>query len=147
MDKEDQRQDEELAAFTDALLEGRLEQGGDRPPLAETVERLKHVLSPQAPPANLRRRVRQQIATEWSQRRPSPLHRLSQLFGRPVRRWAWVPVAALILVALTVALLMPPSGTEVVGTATGVVGIVVPVTLTVLAGALVIAWLIVKRRP
>ena len=40
MSKDEQLRDEELAAFTDALLEGKLEKDCARPPLADTVESL-----------------------------------------------------------------------------------------------------------
>ena len=148
MDNEKRRQDQELAAFTDALLEGQLDrlEKSDRPPLANTVETLGRVLSPQPPPASLRRSLKRQIATEWTRQRPSLFQRLTQPFGPSARRWAWAPVAALVLVAIAVALLVPAGGTKVTGTATGDVGTVVPVILAVLAGGLVIAWLVIKRK-
>lgn len=152
MDQEERRRDQKLATFTDALLEGQaepelalnIEEESDRPPLADTVERLSRALSPQSLPASLHHKLRRLIATEWPRQRPSLFQRLLQPFRQPIRRWAWAPAAVLILIAVIVALL-PASASEVTATATGEVGVVVLVILLVLAGVLVTVWLVFRR--
>ena len=145
----EQLQGRQLAAFTDALLAGQAvpgtaEASNVHPPLADTVEVLARVFSPQPSPARLRRRVRRSIAAEWARQRPSLFRRLLPR-RRPARRWAWAAVAALGLAAITVALLLPDGVTEVAATATGEVGVAVLVAVLVLAGGLAVAWLVSRK--
>ena len=145
----EQLQGRQLAAFTDTLLAGQAmpgtaEASSGRPPLADTVEVLARVFSPQPPPAKLRRKVRRSVAAEWARQRPSLFRRLLPR-GRPARRWAWATVAALGLAAITVALLLPDGVTEVAATATGEVGVAVLVAVLVLAGGLAVAWLVSRK--
>jgi hypothetical protein len=154
MSKDERRRDEELAAFTDALLEGRLEmEEGTRPPLADTVERLARTLSPQPLPSHLRRNVRQQIATEWPQlRRPlgQRVRRWLGSFGQPKLRWACAVAGVLIVVAVAAALLLPAEGLEITGTTPGQMDATTLIVVVGLVSALVlgilIAWLISRRR-
>ena len=154
MSKDERLRDEELAAFTDALLEGKLEmKEGVRPPLADTVERLARSLSPQPMPSRLRRRMRQQIAATWPQlRRPlgQRLRRLLGSFGQPKLRWACVAAGVLVVVAVVAALLSPTDGLEITGMAPGqpdttTLIIVVGLVSALMLGGL-IAWLISRRR-
>jgi hypothetical protein len=154
MSKDERLRDEELAAFTDALLEGELEaKDCTRPPLADTVEQLACTLHPQPLPSSLRRRVRQQIAAEWPQlRRPlsQRLRRWLASFGQPKLRWACAVAGVLIAVAVAAALLLPTDGLQTSGTAVGQPGATTLVVAIALASALaiggIIAWLISSRR-
>ena len=153
MSRDERLRDEELAAFTDALLEGKLEKDCARPPLADTVESLARALSPQPLPSRLRRRVRQQIATTWPQlRRPlgQRLRRLLGSFGQPKLRWAYAAAGVLIVVAITAALLLPTEGLATPGTAIGQMDTTTLIIVVGLVSALVIgvviAWLISRRR-
>jgi hypothetical protein len=141
MDQE-QLRDHDLANYTDALLEGK--SSTSSPPLASTVEALIEAASPQAPPEHLRRKIHQRVAGEWAQQQPSLGQRLSRLIRRPARRWAWAVVAAVALVVAGVALLIPSSSPALTGTAAGGVGaFVIPVMV---AGALVAAWFVTRRK-
>ena len=145
----EQLQGRQLAAFTDALLASRMgtgtaEASNGRPPLADTVELLARTSCPQPPPARLCRKVRRSVAAEWARQQPSLFRRLLPR-RRPARRWAWAAVAALGLIAVTVALLLPDGVTEVAATATGEVGMAVLVAVLVLAGGLVVAWFVSRK--
>lgn len=154
MSKDERRRDEELAAFTDALLEGKLEmEESTRPPLADTVERLARTLSPQPVPSRLRRKARQQIAATWPHlRRPlgERLRRWLGSLGQPKLRWAYAVAGVLIVVAVTAALLLPTEGLVTWGTAEGQMDtttlIVVVGLMSAMAIGLAIAWLISRRR-
>jgi len=139
--------DQELAAFTDALLEGQEADTENKPPLAEEVEILARTLAPKPPPAGLRRKVRRCVAETWEQQRPL-LQRLSELLnslGRPRQRWAWATAAALIVAAVAAVLLLPQGPLEISGTATGHAGLAAWAGILVLAGILLALW-IVRRR-
>jgi hypothetical protein len=152
--QDERRRDEELAAFTDTLLEGEPEADAyARPPLASTVERLARAIDSQPVPAHLRRRVRRQIATEWPElHRPwgGRLHRWLGSPGQPRLRWAWVATGALVVLALAAALLLPADGLEITGTAPGqmdaAVLILVVGIIAALALGLLVAWLLSRRR-
>lgn len=138
------RQDEELAAFTDALLgedvEVDIEQ---RPPLADTVELVARVLAPEAPPDQLRRRVHRIIAEEWN---PEPQR--PGLFGvfRIRRRPLWAAaVAALVVLAVATVLLVTPGTEGVVGAAGGGPWLVPLIVVTLLLAAGIVGWMFWRR--
>jgi hypothetical protein len=145
--------DEELAAFSDALLEG--EPGLEacaRPDLADTVERLARALGPEPVPSHLRRSLHKQIADGWLER-PLPLgQRLRRWFGSPAQsrlRWAYALAGVLIIVAVAAASLLPAGGVEITGTAAGQMDattLIVAGLASVLLVGLVIAWLVLRRR-
>jgi anti-sigma-K factor RskA len=148
---EEQRRDDELASFTDALLDDARAEEGDRPPLAATVEMLAHTLGHRPPPASLRSRVRRCVAAEWPGPRPSLAERLRGLPGllsRPGYRWAWATVAALAVVAVAAALILPAGIGETTGTLVGEVDttVLVVVLALLLATVVVAAWLASRRR-
>ena len=143
---QEQQQDEQLAAFTDVVLEGRAaSECGKRPPLADTVDMLTRVLSPQPPPDHLRLKIKRTITAEWRQQPPSLSQRLSKLFRQPARRWVWATAATLVAVAVVAALLAPALSDQITGTATGGGGMVMLAAFLVLGVILVVAWLLSRR--
>ena len=146
MDQE-QLQDYELADYTDALLEGRWKSPASPPPLAQTVESLVKAANPQAPPEHLRRKIHQQITTEWTRQQLSLGQRLSKLIRRPMQRWAWAIVTAVALVMAGVALLIPSGNQALTGTVAGGAGpFVAGAILVIAASVLVAAWFTVRRK-
>jgi len=145
MDNQEKQLDQELAAFTDSLLEGQPMTGPARPSLADTVEMLARTTKPQTLPASLRSKVKQRISTEWD-RQHLPLHqRLSSLVpsGRGRR---WIPVSVVILALLAIAALIIPLDTmPTPGTALGDTA-VLPIMLLALAAILVGIWLVIRHR-
>ncbi len=106
---------------------------------------LARTLAPHPPPENLRRQVQQRVATAW-ERRPLPLRqRVEGLLRAPLYRRAWVPVAALAVVAVALGLIFPSGGVPVVGTALGQTETVV-IVLAAVALVVVIVWFTHKRR-
>jgi hypothetical protein len=148
---QDQRQDKDLVAFTDALMDGEEADEGERPPLADTVEALARTLGYQPPPASLRARVRRCVAAEWPRPQPSLAERmreLSGLFGRPQYRWAWATATAIAVVAIAAALILPAGIGETTGTLVGEIDttvLVVALALTLAAIAAAV-WLFSRRR-
>jgi len=145
MSKEEQRKDQELASFTDALLNGGAVDVGERPPLADTVEMLARVLHPQRPPESLRHRLRQRIAAEWERKEPRPRGRLLPTFRLSAGRRIWAGIAALALLAVLALLTTPYTG-EAVGTATGGSWSIALIAAVALLVGLLIGWAI-SRRP
>jgi|YNPBryBLVA2012_1023415.scaffolds.fasta_scaffold00700_14 hypothetical protein len=137
-------QEEELAAFTDMLLAGRLSEAAPRPPLAETIEVLARTISPQAPPEHLKLLLRRRIIAGWGEKEEAA--GLS-LFARPRYRRAWAAVAALLIVAVAAVLLLPGGGGEMIGTAWSE-GVILPLFLLLLTllGVLLAAWWLTHRR-
>jgi hypothetical protein len=152
--QDERRRDEELAAFTDALLEGEPEaEACARPPLVGTVERLARALGPRPVPSRLRRRLRQQIAADWPQlRRPlgQRLRRWLGSLGQPRLRWAYAVAGVLVVVAVAAALLLPADGLEITGTTLGQMDattlLIVVGLVSALALGLLIAWFLSRRR-
>ncbi len=159
---EEKRQDNDLVAFTDELLEGQAgpeptagissrpqeeieRAAAGRPMLADTVETLARVLAPQPPPDRLRQQSRRRVIAEWSPP-PLPLYqRLIRSFRHPRRRWAWAMVAALVVMTAVTVLLLPIDNSGITGTAAGEAGVAVWVALLALAGILVIIWRISRK--
>ncbi|HOU11969.1 MAG TPA: hypothetical protein PKZ84_02550 [Anaerolineae bacterium] len=107
---------------------------------------LGRTLAPHPPPESLRRRVRQQVAAEWERRPLSLRQRLGGLLRAPTYRQTWAAVAALAIIAVVAALVLPSSGVPVAGTVLGK-GEAVAAALTVVAViAIVVAWLVHKHR-
>ena len=148
---EEQRRDNELAAFTDALLDDVQAKEGDKPPLSDTVEMLVRTLDHRPPPAHLRSRVRRRVSVEWSKPQATLGQRLRDLagpFGRPKYRWAWAGVAAITVVAIAAALILPVGPGETTGTLVGEIDATTLVIILVLltAAAAIAAWLASRRR-
>lgn len=146
MDQTERIEDQQLALYTDMLLAGRPAEDV-RPPLADAVELLARAITPQPPPEHLRRKIRQKIAAEWPQPRPSLGQRLVELFRSPARqRWTWATVAAMVMVAAAAAVLAPTGSPELVGTpALGMETYLVVVAL-VLAGVLALGLWIGRKK-
>jgi hypothetical protein len=142
------RRDEDLAAYTDTLMERRPgEIESDRPPLAETVRTLARALHPKPPPDELRRRIRARISAEWPKRFASRSGH--PRFSSPIRvpRWAWAAVSLLFLITVSAILLAPPRGSEISGTAVGDAWTAAAVVGAILLlGGLIGAWLASRRR-
>jgi hypothetical protein len=148
MSDEERLKDEQLAAFTDALLEEGepCSMDAERPPLASTVEVLARALKPAPVPDRLRRQVGQRVAAQWKRQRQARRLPLPRLVGGRTQRWAWAAVAALAVVAIATAVLLPNGTMPTAGTATGVgIGIAVAVVAVVLAGILITVWLRSRR--
>jgi anti-sigma-K factor RskA len=148
---EEQRRDDDLAAFTDALLDDARTDAGDRPPLAETVEVLARTLDHRPPPADLCSRIHRRVAAEWPGPQPSLAEQtrgLLGLFGRPRYRWAWAAAAALVVVAVAAALILPAGSGETAGTLVGEIDatVLIIVLALLLAAVVVAAWLASRRR-
>ena len=148
---EEQRRDDELAAFTDALVDDAQTKEAGRPPLADAVEILARTLDHRPPPAHLRSRVRRYVTAEWSKPRTSLSQRLRDLagpFGQPRYRWAWAAVAAMAVVAIAAALILPTVPEQTTGTLVGEIDAVtlVIVLVLLLAAAALAAWLASRRR-
>jgi hypothetical protein len=148
---EERQQSEELAAFTDVVLNGEPVEGQSRPPLAETVERLALVLERRPPPTRLRQRIRRSVAAEWPRRQPTLEERLRKLLralASPRYRWAWATAAGLLILVLVTTLFFPTGVQEITGT---VVGDIDPGVVAVALGAslvivLVVIWIRERRR-
>ena len=148
MSDEERLKDEQLAAFTDSLLEEGepCSMDAEQPPLADTVEVLARALKPAPVPDRLRRQVGQRVAGQWTRQRQARRRPLPRLFGGPAQRWAWATVAALAVVAIAAAVLLPTGTTPVAGTVTGVgIGTAVAAVAVVLAGVLIAVWLRSRR--
>jgi hypothetical protein len=149
---EDRRRDDELAAFTDALLdEGDRPPLADGPPLADVVELLARTLGHRPPPADLCSRIHRRVAAEWPKPQPSlaeRTRRLLGLFGRPRYRWTWATAAALVVVAVAAALILPAGSGETAGTLVGEIDttVLIIILALLLAAAVVAAWLASRRR-
>jgi hypothetical protein len=144
VNEQESRRDEELAAFTDAVLgEDVAADIEQRPPLADTVELMARVLVPEEPPDQLRRRIHRVIAKEWN---PEP-HR-SSLFDmfRIRRRPLWTAaVAALVVLAIATVLLVTPGTEGIVGAAGGGPWLVPLIIVMSLLAAGIIGWILWRR--
>jgi hypothetical protein len=141
MDRQELEQDNELATFTDDLLERDAELTScERPPLASTVETLARVLEPETPPEALRRRIRRSVAKEWHERQPSLWERFARRFSYRTHRRALVAaVAALTVLAIASILILPSVPDTAVGTAAAGAK-----WFSLVAGALLLLHLIVS---
>ena len=147
---DEERAGHELADYTDALLEGRLDPAGEPPPLADQVALLARALKPQPPPERLRRTVQQAVRAAWDGA-PAPSRSLraclTDLLGARRRPWVWAACASLLAIALAALLLVGPEGPGAIGTAAGDGGGLIVLIVLGLAGtATLIAWLL-RRRP
>jgi hypothetical protein len=144
--KEEILRDEELAAFTDAVLDAQAGMvAPDRPPCADVVDLLARALRAEQPPAGLRRRVRESVAAEWARQRGAAGHSPFRVLSRHGRPWVWATIGALTLLAAAAALLVPSGAARLTGAAVGGPGLSVAVALLVLAGGLALAWLFSRR--
>lgn len=147
----ERQQDEELAAYTDALLDGEpLAEGQARPVEADTVETLARVLGHREPPARLRQRIRRQVAAAWPEHRASMregLRRWLKTLTLARNRWAWAAASILVALFCAASLIVPTGVQQVVGTA----GDLDPVTLVAAVTAVVVMvavliWINSRRR-
>lgn len=147
MDKQEIERDNELAAFTDDLLEGEaVWPSGEPPPLASTVEVLARTLEPEDPPEALRRRIHRSVAREWRKRQPSLWDRLSRRFSYRSHRMVWVAaVTALAVLAIASLLIFPSLPESTVGTATGGAGWFAVVAGAALLFFLIVSWIRSRR--
>lgn len=107
---------------------------------------LARTLAPQPPPEHLRRQVRKQVAAAW-ERRPLTMGQRVQAWLRvSMYQRAWGTVAALAVVAVVAALILPSGGVPVAGTVMGKTGAVVAVLAVVALIAIVVAWFLHKHR-
>jgi hypothetical protein len=137
---------EELAAYTDAVLRDGAGKEVECPELGEVVRLLARTIKGEQPPERLRRRVRACIAEEWESETPSLWERLRRSLGGTAQRRAWAAVAALAVVAVAVALLVPPSGDQLPATAVGDGGLAATAGVAILLGALLFAlWHHLKK--
>lgn len=143
-------QDQALAAYTDAVLEGRVPETDVAPELRVVVHRLASTLQPAAPPETLRRRILQQVRREWQAARApwwanlaAAARALARGLGRAfTRNPAWSAMAALVIIGLLVALLTPER-IEIAGT------VAVPMTgigAAFVGAALVLGGIVFWRR-
>ncbi len=146
-DEANRLKDEELTAFTNALLEGGMDvEESSRPLLADVVEALARALGPQPPPDDLQRRLQKRIRVEWTRQRPGWRWRFPQLFGRPAPRLAWGVAIALILVAIATVLLIPASGEGLNATTAGeTVAAVSVIALVLISVLIIVAWFVARR--
>lgn len=144
VNEQESRRDEELATFTDALLDEGCEfDGEERPPLADTVELLAQMLAPEEPPERLRRRVHRAIVEEWD----PPARRIGffEMF-RIRRRPLWIAaVAALAVLAMTTLLLVTPGTEGVMGTAGGGPWLIPLIIVMSLLAAGIVVWTLWRR--
>ncbi|MGD1993756.1 MAG: hypothetical protein PVI59_11235 [Anaerolineae bacterium] len=144
VNERESRQDEELAAFTDALLGKDVEADIEaRPPLADTVELLARVLAPEEPPDRLRQRVHRAIAEEWD----FASHRswFFQMF-RVRRRPLWIAAVAALAVLAAVTILLVTPGTEgVEGAAEGGPWLIPLIIVMWLVAAGLVGWILRRR--
>ncbi len=107
---------------------------------------LARTLAPHPPPENLRRQVRKQVTAAW-ERRPLTVGQRVQAWLRvSMYQKTWAAVAALVVVAVVAALILPSSGVPVAGTVVGKTEAVVTVLATVAIIAIVVAWFLHKHR-
>lgn len=154
-DDTDKQEAAYLAAFTDALREGK----DDAPPkeldpvLTQTVQILERTLHPEPPPARLRYNLRREINARWpADRQAAPqeswweaLRRF--LFGAgtrgaAVRRFQLVAVT-LVVGALAATLVLSYTDVEVVGTVVGAPDgalLAVGVGVLIVVGGIVAWW-------
>ena len=106
---------------------------------------LVRTIAPHPPPESLRRQVRKQVATAWEQRPLTLGQRAKRLLRMPVYQKAWASVAALAVVAVIAALVLPSSGVPVAGTMVGKAE-TVAAALVVVAIIAVVGWIFHKHR-
>jgi len=117
---------EALARYTDALLSGQPSEVGMLPEFGDTVEQLARALPHVAPPERLQQRVLRQVRTEWGKAQAPWWAGIAKAWGEALgglkqslrRQPAWGAIAALIVIGVLLALVVPWT-TEVPGTATG----------------------------
>lgn len=143
-------QDQALAAYTDAVLEGRVPETDVAPELRVAVHRLASTLQPAAPPETLRQRVLRRVRREWDvvhtprwANAASAGRNLARRFGRTLTRHpAWGMMAALVIIGLLVVILVP----EQVGVAGTAVAPATGAGAAFLGAALLLAGIVLWRR-
>lgn len=118
MDEQERQRDEELIAFTNALLGKMPLDETERPPLASTVEMLAQTLRTHPLPDGLQERLQKQLAVEWRDQRPGLFQTLLQTLRTPVGL-RLSAIAAVALLAVALAVLLPAATGPVSGTAAG----------------------------
>lgn len=93
--------EEELSAYTDALLSGQpMPPPADQPDLAGIVRALNRLAGPGIQPdETFRQRLRQQLRVQWTQEHGAPLSR------SPYRRWRMLALVAGVAVIMLIAVL------------------------------------------
>ena len=134
-------QDQDLASYTDALLDGQGEER-ERPALADTVELLARTLSPQPPPGELQRQVQRRVTHEWARHHGARRQRPFRL-NRPARRLAMAAAAAMVVLAVTAIFLLPSNTGTLSGTASGGTTTTLVIVGLALTGG-VVAWFVLR---
>ncbi len=117
MKADEKKLDQELTAFTDALLQGTDPAAEpENPRLAATVRMLARHIRPEPPPEGLRRKLRRQVAAEWEGLQEPWAARAQRFFRTYRRQWAWGTVAAMAVLAFVALLLTQSNFIETVGT-------------------------------
>ena len=134
--------DNQIADYTDALLEGKASPDADLLPSreAETVKMLARAVAPQPVPDQLRRDLARRISAEFSPERPPLLQGLMRSLARPSHRRLWASAAIMVFVAIAAVLLFPLDGSHITGTVTGEIGVIALIFGLVLIVTLFIAW-------
>ncbi len=147
MGEEDRQGDQELAAFTDALLKDQVMKGSARPALADVVETLARTIGPQPPPEALRQQLRGRTTAEWTKRAPRPgWSFLSGLLGRPAQRWVWAAATLVVVLAIAVVLFTPTGAASLSATAAGGPAATVVAAALLLVGLVAAGvWFIMRR--
>ena len=107
---------------------------------------LARTLTPHPPPESLRRQVRKQVATVWEQRPLTLGQRVQALLRMPASRRAWVSVAALAVVAVVAALVLPSNGVPVAGTVVGKAETIAAALAAVALIAIIVVWFLHKHK-
>ena len=143
----EETKDEQLADFTDALLEGQASPDSDQlqPREAEIVRILARTVGPKSVPDQLRRDLARKISAEFSPERTPFFRGLWRSIARPSQRWLWATAALMAIVAIAAVFLFPLDGSQITGTVTGEIGAIALIFGIVLIGALVIAWRASRR--
>ena len=131
--------DDELADFTDALIEGRtMNTAADTQGLDKTVRLLNEVIRPDGKPdAAFRARLTQKMNEEWAMAHP----RRIRWYNKPVYRFAAL-AAGLVIVLLGILLTSQSNGgTNVPGTTFGKdAGPLLIISVVVIAGIAFYLW-------
>lgn len=108
--------------------------------MAATEAKLARAMTPEPPPAHLRRQVHRAVARAWREEHPGVWARiydtLRGALRRPSARLAWGAIAVLFLVALLAVWIVPGGGQPLPGTAWGEIKLWVVLAVGLVLGGL-----------